>query len=84
MVAIWPVEYNRSAVAQSVPAALPGAADCRPPMVYLEVVRHPAGGYTHAEPIDATQSTQRIYRGWWRTRRAARRALDAKFSYHAS
>lgn len=63
-----------------VVAALPAAADCPQSMVFLEVVNHPAGGWTHAEPIDATVSTKRIYRGWWPTRRAANRALELKFS----
>jgi hypothetical protein len=40
------------------------------------VVRHPAGGWTIAEPIDATQSAARIYRGNWPTYGAAVEAFN--------
>lgn len=60
----------------SVPAPLPSAQTCPRAMVSRAVVPHPAGGYTHALPRDATQSTVRDYRGWWATRRAARLAHD--------
>lgn len=59
---------------------MPTAADCPRSLVFLEVVAHPQGGYSHAEPVDATRTTRRIYRGWWSTRRAARSALTTKFS----
>lgn len=62
------------------PAALPTVANCPQSIVFMEVVRHPAGGWTIAEPIDATRSTQRIYRGHWNSKRAARGALESKFS----
>lgn len=65
----------------AVPAPLPTAANCPGAMVFLQVVPHPTGGYTHAEPWDATVSTRRTYRGWWRRRRAAELALASKFSY---
>ena len=67
-------------VPESRPAALPTAEDCPPAMVHLEVVAHPSGGFTWAEPIAATQSSCRIYTGWWSNREAAQAALDAKFS----
>lgn len=61
--------------------ALPdlGRGSC-PTLTTLEVVSHPRGGWTHAEPVDATRDTQRIYHGWWSTKTAARRALPANFS----
>jgi hypothetical protein len=43
---------------------------------FREVVQHPAGGWTIAEPIDATQSAARIYRGNWSDYRAAAAALN--------
>jgi hypothetical protein len=46
------------------------------PLCFREVVQHPAGGWTIAEPIDATQSAARIYRGNWPTYGAALAALD--------
>lgn len=61
-------------------AALPTAENCPRSQVFLEVAPHPAGGWTHAVPVDATTSTRRIYRGWWANRRAAKRALESKFS----
>lgn len=64
----------------SKPAALPTAGNCPRALVVLEVVAYPSGGFTWAEPIDATRSTCRIYTGWWSNRRAAQAALDAKFS----
>lgn len=62
-----------------LPAPLPNAADCPPQRCFLEVVPHPAGGYTLAEPVDATRSSVRLYRGQWSTAEAAQAALDAKF-----
>lgn len=62
------------------PAALPTIDNCPPALVYREVVKHPRGGYTHALPVDATQSTVRVYRGWWPTRNAADHALESLFS----
>lgn len=65
------------------PAKLPSVANCPVSLVFMEVVSHPAGGWTIAEPIDATTGTRRIYRGRWSSKRAARAALESKFSYHA-
>lgn len=42
----------------------------------LEVVPHPAGGWTVAHPLDATRSTLRTYRGRFFSRRRAEAALD--------
>lgn len=53
---------------------LPGAADCPAVQVVLEVVPHPAGGWTLAEPVDATVSSLRIYRGCWTRRQDAEQA----------
>lgn len=63
----------------SAPAPLPVAAQCPAQRCALEVVPHPRGGWTIATPIDATQSSVRIYRGQFSTRRRARAALDAIF-----
>jgi len=38
------------------------------------VVRHPAGGWTHAHPV-ASRPGVRVYRGQWATKRGARDAL---------
>lgn len=46
-----------------------------PQVVFWAVRRHPSGGWTHADPVNAVTSTARIYRGWWRTRAAAAAAL---------
>lgn len=67
-------------VPKSRSAGLPTAAQCPRALVHLEVVSHPSGGFTLAEPIDATRSTCRIYTGWWSNRAAAEAALTAKFS----
>jgi hypothetical protein len=45
-------------------------------MCFREVVRHPAGGWTIAEPIDATASAARTYRGNWSSRGAALAAME--------
>lgn len=39
----------------------------------VEVVRHPAGGWTYAHPRPT--GTAREYRGWWRSAALARAAL---------
>jgi hypothetical protein len=46
----------------------PGGA-AAPRLREAEVVRHPAGGWTHAVPVGA--GTVRVYRGNWPTRAAA-------------
>lgn len=74
-----PASENGAGCGLDVPAPLPTVANCPQSNVYREVVPHPSGGYTHAQPCDATRSTVREYRGWWSTRRAARAALDLIF-----
>lgn len=59
-----------------VMAQIPAAP--APQLTFLAVRRHPAGGWTHAAPVDATKSTVRIYRGWWSTKRAAVAAARAE------
>jgi hypothetical protein len=76
------IRASSAGVSADAPAPLPTAAQCPPMLCVLEVVRHPAGGYTHATPIDATQSSVRIYRGWWSSRRAAAAALENLFRAH--
>lgn len=50
---------------------------CRPAaMCFREVVRHPSGGWTIAEPIDATKSAARTYRGHWSSRADALAAME--------
>lgn len=48
-------------------------------LVFAEVVHHPRGGWTIAQPIDATKSTIRNYEGWWATKAAAVAALDGRY-----
>ena len=45
-------------------------------MCFREVVRHPSGGWTIAEPIDATESAARTYRGHWSSKAAAVAAME--------
>lgn len=56
-----------------------GGRSC-PTLTKLEVVSHPRGGFTHAEPLNPSRTTTRVYHGWWSTRGAARRALPTNFS----
>lgn len=76
----WASERTAAAPERSGrPAPLPTAAECPAQRCVLEVVRHPAGGWTIAMPVDATQSSVRIYRGQYSTRRRAREVLNAIF-----
>lgn len=60
------------AAGYTLPAKVPALPrTAAPVLVYREVVRHPAGGWTIAEPVDATRGTVRIYRGRWTTKAAA-------------
>ncbi len=68
-----------AAAPRSTPAPLPTAATCPAPRCFLEVVRHPAGGWTIAAPLDASSSSARIYRGRYLTRPRAQAALDELF-----
>lgn len=76
---IWASKRNEEAPSRIAPAPLPSAAECPPMLCVLEVVRHPAGGYTIARPVDATRTTQRVYQGQYLTRSAAQAALDRLF-----
>ena len=68
--------FFRELTGPGLPCRLPGAADVPAPLCFREVVQHPAGGWTIAEPIDATQSAARIYRGNWPTYAAALAAMQ--------
>jgi hypothetical protein len=68
--------FFRELTGPGLPRRLPGAADVPAQICFREVVQHPAGGWTIAEPIDATQSAARIYRGNWSDYRAAAAALN--------
>jgi hypothetical protein len=61
-----------------IPCRLPTAAEVPPIMCVREVVRHPAGGWTIADPVDATCSPRRIYRGNWSSRGAALAAMEGQ------
>lgn len=64
------------AAGYSLPAKVaPLPRNAVPVLVWREVVRHPAGGWTIAAPVDATRSTVRIYHGNWPRRAAAVAAL---------
>lgn len=66
--------FFRELTGPGLPCRLPTADEVPPMLCEREVVRHPAGGWTIAEPVDATRSTRRIYRGNWSTWAAARAA----------
>lgn len=68
--------FFRELTGPGLPCRLPAAAEVPAMLCEREVVRHPAGGFTIAEPIDATQSTRRIYRGNWPTYGAALAAMN--------
>lgn len=80
MVAILPVtsasEQSAAAPERRAPAPLPTAAEVPPQLCFREVVPHPAGGWTIAQPVDATRSTRRIYRGRWAKHADALEALE--------
>lgn len=64
------------AAGYSLPAKVAPLPRKAPPvLVWREVVRHPAGGWTIAAPVDATRSTVRIYHGNWPRKAAALAAL---------
>lgn len=61
------------------PAALPTANDVPAvPLALLEVVRHPAGGWCIARPVDASRSTVRFFSVRYSTRAIAQAKLDAE------
>lgn len=68
--------FFRELTGPGLPRRLPGAADVPAQICFREVVQHPAGGWTIAEPIDATQSAARTYRGNWSSRGAALAAME--------
>lgn len=70
------VSFFRELTGPGLPCRLPGAADVPAQICFREVVQHPAGGWTIDEPIDATQSAARIYRGNWPTYGAAVEAFN--------
>lgn len=77
------IRASSAGVSANAPAPLPTAAQCPPMQCVLEVVPHPAGGYTIAKPVDATQSSVRLYVGEYSTRARAQAALDHLFLCHA-
>ena len=68
--------FFREITGPGLPCRLPGAAEVPAQICFREVLRHPAGGWTIAEPIAATQSAARIYRGNWSSRGAALAAME--------
>jgi hypothetical protein len=68
--------FFRALTGPGLPCRLPGAADVPAPRCFRGVVQHPAGGWTIAEPIDATESAARTYRGNWSSRAAALAAME--------
>lgn len=68
--------FFRELTGPGLPRRLPQAHEVPAVMCFREVVRHPAGGWTIAEPIDATQSAARIYAGNWSTYAGALAAME--------
>ena len=68
--------FFRQLTGPGLPCRLPSAAEVPAPLCFREVVRHPSGGWTIAEPVDATQSAARIYRGNWSSRADALAAME--------
>ena len=68
--------FFRELTGPGLPRRLPTAAEVPAQVCFREVVRHPAGGWTIAEPVDATKSALRIYRGNWSTWGAAGAAMN--------
>ena len=68
----------RELTGPGIPCRLPTAAEVPAALCFREVVRHPAGGWTIAEPVDAPQSALRIYRGNWSTWGAALAAMEGR------
>jgi hypothetical protein len=69
--------FFRKATGPGLPCRLPTADEVPAALCFREVVRHPSGGWTIAEPVDATQSAARIYRGNWSDYGAAVAAFNA-------
>jgi len=51
------------------------------PLAVVEVVPHPRGGWTIAQPLDGSKSTARIYSGWWPSEAEATAAFQARYPY---
>ena len=63
--------FFRQLTGSGLARRLPTSDDVPAAMCFREVVRHPSGGWTIAEPINATESAARTYRGNWSSRAAA-------------
>ena len=68
--------FFRELTGPGIPCRLPTSAEVPAAMCFREVVRHPSGGWTIAEPIDATRTAARIYAGNWSSRGAALAAME--------
>ena len=68
--------FFRELTGPGLPCRLPQAHEVPAMMCAREVVRHPSGGWTIAEPIDATTSAARIYAGNWSSRADALAAME--------
>ena len=68
--------FFRQLTGPGLPCRLPTADEVPAAMCAREVVRHPSGGWTIAQPIDATQSAARIYAGNWSSYAAALAAME--------
>ena len=68
--------FFRAITGRGLPRRLPTADEVPAAMCFRAVVRHPAGGWTIAEPVDATQSAARIYAGNWPSYAAALAAME--------
>lgn len=68
--------FFRQLTGPGLPCRLPTADEVPAAMCAREVVRHPSGGWTIAQPIDATQSSARIYAGNWSSYAAALAAME--------
>lgn len=68
--------FFRQLTGPGIPCRLPQAHEVPAALCFREVVRHPAGGWTIAVPINATTSAARIYAGNWTSKAAALAAMD--------
>lgn len=68
--------FFRQLTGPGLPCRLPTADEVPPALCLREVVRHSSGGWTIAEPINATQSAARTYRGNWSSQGAALAAME--------
>lgn len=68
--------FFRDLTGPCLPRRLPTADEVPAQLCFREVVRHPTGGWTIAEPIEATQSAARIYAGNWSSYAAALAAME--------